>query len=93
MPNRQLFWPQDKEAEAQAYRVWSDADGRNPFHPDPYAYCDPCKYQSLPGWVTPLLGPPEQFNGQVLVEPEGGEAMRAAAVIVEGNVEPPDEEE
>lgn len=92
MPNRLVYYAQDKQDEALSFQAWQNAEGQNPFFPGTYAYCNPCKYQGQPGWVVPYLGPPEVCNGVPIEEPEGREEARASGIIVDA-VEPPDEEE
>lgn len=43
-------------------------------------------------WVVPYLGPPWEWGAEVFEEPEGGEAMRVAGVLVNSVTWPPDPE-
>jgi hypothetical protein len=75
-----ITFPAAKEAEALAYQAWANGSPQNPFHPAPYAYC---RNDAFGNWIVPYLGPPFEWNGVLYLEPEGGEAMRAAGVLVD----------
>ena len=77
MPNHAVAFPADKEAEAQAYKEWTNA--HSPFFPDPFAYI---RTDASGQWIVPYLGPPFAWGGVEFAEPAGGEAMRAAGVLV-----------
>ena len=87
MANHVVLFPADKQAQAQAYRVWTDQ--HSPFAPSPFAYL---RSDAAGQWVVPYLGPPFAWNGAEFPEPEGGEAMRADGVLSD-TVTWPEEEE
>lgn len=88
MGNRLVVFPVGKEAEGLAYQAWSNAEGRNPFHPDPFAYC---RNDAFGQWVVPYLGPPFTYDNVEVPEPEGGEVARADGVLVDMVTWPGDE--
>ena len=78
MPNRVVIFPIAKQAEAQAYKDWTDQN--SPFFPDAFAYI---RADAFGQWVVPYLGPPFAWNAVEFSEPEGGEAMRADGVLAD----------
>lgn len=78
MANRVVIFPIAKQAEAQTYREFTDAN--SPFFPDAFAYLRNDAYGQ---WVVPYLGPPFAWNGVEFPEPAGGEAVRADGVLAD----------
>lgn len=87
MPNRIVIFPVARQAEAEAYREWTDA--HSPFFPDVFAYI---RNDAFGQWVVPYLGPPFTWNGVEVPEPEGGEAVRADGVLADSVTWPHEEE-
>ncbi len=87
MPNRVVIFPAGKQAEAQAYREWTDV--HSPFYPGAFAYI---RNDAFGQWVVPYLGPPFTWNGVGFSEPESGEAVRADGVLADAVAWPAEEE-
>lgn len=75
-----VVFPIAKQEMALDYQHYINAEGRNPFFPDLYAYCRNDAYGQ---WVVPYLGPPFEWNNVLYPEPGGAAAMRADGVLVD----------
>jgi len=93
MPNRLVLFPAAKETEARAYAAWTNQNWPGANDPeDPgaiFAYVRPDLLNQL---VVPYLGPPFEWDGVELPEPEAGPAMRADGVLVDQVTWPAEEE-
>jgi hypothetical protein len=86
MANRVVIFPIGKEAEAEAYKTWTNA--HSPFAPNDFAYI---RDDTFGQRVVPYLGPPFTWNGVEFAEPAGGEAARADGVLAESVTWPEEE--
>lgn len=86
MGNRVVIFPAGKQAQAEAYKSWTDQN--SPFYPDLFAYC---RNDAFGQWVVPYLGPPFTYAGSEVPEPAGGPAMRADGVLHDYAVWPEEE--
>lgn len=83
MANIVVIFPAGKQAAANAYKAFTDANW--PGAPGQFAYV---RVDAFGQWVVPYLGPPFEMGGDVVPEPPGGPAARADGILAETWTQP-----
>lgn len=90
MPNRFVIFPEGKQAAAEAYKAWGDAQWQA-ISGENGGILGLLSVDAFGRWVTVYYGPPFVYIDEV-PEPEDGPAMRADGVLHDDWIRPPEEE-
>lgn len=91
MANRQIVWPAGKEDERDAYADEADVQWKI-ITSDPTGIWTYRREDAFGQPYCAFLGPPQVYDGNVIVEPPSCAALRENGVIVDAVVLPDDDE-